>query len=90
MKLQITKTHIAEGIPHSASGCPIALALEDRLGTASAPSVGLGGLSVICDGLRRHYQVSRAAEGFIRRFDRGDVTDPCELILNIRPLGTRR
>ena len=94
MRLQVTETNIAEGIPHSGSCCPIARALEDRLGLDSRPSVQLHELSVLRgegrEQVRRYYYVPKAAKAFIHRFDRGDVTEPCELTLNIRPLGTRR
>lgn len=81
MKVKVTAEHIAQGIPHLVTRCPIVLALRD----AGYNSAAVNGLSVLLGG--DYVALPIEAMGFVAVFDQhgAKAVKPFEFDLPINP-----
>jgi hypothetical protein len=81
MRVKITAAHISAGIPGSPDGCPLALALKDKI----FPGGGLIriGRTTGLVGWRYHLDLGTAARKFIDAFDAGLRVEPCTVTLQV-------
>lgn len=73
--IQVKQEHINRGQRHTATACPIALAISEQLGTEAI--VGPEFANVVLSDLElQRFRLPRSAVRFIRRFDQGEPVAP--------------
>jgi len=86
MEIDVTEEHIKNGTPNSASYCPIALAIKEKLindGVVSLIVHHLGTSIETVEGVR-FFDMDNEARKFIGNFDNGKMVDPFTLKLSRR------
>lgn len=73
MLVNVTQSHIEDGIRWSSTSCPIALALCDHHDNVIVGSISL---VITKDDMQRIFSLPENARDFIWRFDHGDMVNP--------------
>ena len=80
--ITVTPEHIQQGRQHNPNCCPIALALQEALGTKA--SVGLTTIAV-GENYEQCYSLPWEATQFIDRFDYGGTVQGFSFVLDMEP-----